>query len=368
MANETIYPYGQGGQVPSSVGLGHGTFADAYDLARTHNQVFEWLLTGEDYDGYSINKPIWHIGNRKFVDAIGVEINGVKNGVTINCNAACDVKIGTTTFQLTEGENNISFSEIGSDTTDVFNIYESGTTTTCYDKITGIDFGWLKFQLKDANASPFLRTQSEIKFIKRLYLDVAVSYYQIMLGLGKCKYLQIAGSSRRLYENFIGLNIYGNNGMPVEEFDFRGFNIRAKNIRIGEDTMSAKVIDIRDLDTKDTTTLKLPKSSVLEKLVIGNLTNENMSENFGLASTDAVLICTAATPPKLKNCTFADDVAQDEHSSTTDWVEGHFSAIYVPSESVELYKTDTYVENGTIGNTGWSKYASIIHDISEYNG
>ena len=93
-----------------------------------------------------------------------------------------------------------------------------------------------------------------------------------------------------------------------------------------------------------------------------------MSGKINLGATNAVLICKTSEPPALKNCSFTDSTPNDEHSSTYDWVEGHFTDIYVPDEAVQAYKTNVYVENGTVGNTGWSFYADIIKPISEYDG
>ena len=116
-------------------------------------------------------------------------------------------------------------------------------------------------------------------------------------------------------------------------------------------------------------------AATLRKFTIGNFSNASMTSKtnaFGNIS-DCVLICTTSTPPVLKNCAFSNDVAQDEWSSTYDWlyksstVPCRFSAIYVPADAVDAYKENTYIENGTVGNTGWSKYANIIHPITEYN-
>ena len=76
MANTTIYPYGVGGQTPSGIGLNAGTFVDAVMAAQENNYVFQWLLQDVDEVGDEINKMIWHIGDRKFIDALGSEIKG----------------------------------------------------------------------------------------------------------------------------------------------------------------------------------------------------------------------------------------------------------------------------------------------------
>ena len=70
-----------------------------------------------------------------------------------------------------------------------------------------------------------------------------------------------------------------------------------------------------------------------------------------------VLVLTTETPPNFKNCKFSDGVAQDEYSSVYDWIaKGNFERIMVPEAYTDNYINNTYIENGTKGKTGWSRY------------
>lgn len=97
MANQTIYPYGTNGQLPSSIGVindlttggagdalsaemgkylgqtalvGMGTFAQAYVKSQSNHDLWCWMLN-DMVDGEVIRKPIWHVGSGTFVDAVG---------------------------------------------------------------------------------------------------------------------------------------------------------------------------------------------------------------------------------------------------------------------------------------------------------
>lgn len=138
-------------------------------------------------------------------------------------------------------------------------------------------------------------------------------------------------------------------------------------------------VDVRLLDLSKTKAPNRILSTLpsLKKLTIGeNFTNTGFTGKGELLYevTGATLIIVSSTPPKLKNCSFTDSVANDEHATTYDWLSytsngeviRRFDAIYVPDDAVDTYKTNVYVENGTVGNTGWSYYADIIKPMSEY--
>lgn len=59
------------GSIGSST-LGSGTFNEAWVRSQVDNSVFCWLLNDEVED-VPIVKPIWHIGNGLFIDAVGAE-------------------------------------------------------------------------------------------------------------------------------------------------------------------------------------------------------------------------------------------------------------------------------------------------------
>lgn len=397
MANKTLYPFGVGGQTPSGIDIvddlttgghdkaasaetvkelaqyvfmGSGTFAEAYDKARNSVVNFPWMLNDTDDEGNVIKKMIWHIGNKRFMDSVGAEINGKKNGITVVVSAACDMKVNSKTFELSEGENNISLEEIDATNNQAAEprFYDSGTDTENKTYLTKIDFGGFKISAgwdtfasypnvteidrmiinKSSWSNGMLYRMSKLERIKLSGNFSGTSYQKL---LKSCPKLLVADLSD--YHVTIG---DGTSGI-LEWFSLCG---------------ALKEVDIRNVDTtqcKSFQSIFQPCTS-LKKLTIGNFSNgavTNVTNMFGSVS-GCTLICTTTTPPVLKNCAFSDGVAQDEYSSTYDWVAWHISAIYVPSDAVQAYKTNTYVENGTVGVTGWSKYADIIHDIAEYNG
>lgn len=380
MGNSTIYPFGVGGETPSGIGLNAGTFAEAYDIARLHNYIFSWMLQDIDEVGNAITKMIWHIGNRHFVDAIGAEIDGTKNGLTVTCSEPCYLKTSrsSTRFPMSIGKNNFSFEELGFDSNNPvestavsMNVYaESTGNTTAWDSVTGVDFGGMILSVSNASYEDSFR---KAEFIKRLKIKMAPynnEVYNVFKNLQRCKFLQVSTFGTLDLGHF-----YGCFGCATSNYllkaDMSGFDVQTTGTH-GTTFLTAtsvlEELDIRGLDTSTTKKLQITGSQNLEKLVIGNLDNSNFSTTIGLGCSDAVLICTTNTPPNLKNCAFSDGVAQDEYSSTYDWVAGHFSAIYVPTDAVTAYKENVYVENGAVGNTGWSVYTDIIHDIAEYNG
>lgn len=390
MANKTIYPYGVGGQTPSGIEIvdyttggndkaasaesvkelaqhvfmGSGTFADAYDKSRGSTVNFPWLLVDTDEEGNPIKKMIWHTGNGKFIDAIGAEIDGKINGVEIVCDAECEVVINGNTFSLSQGKNKIPFFDIGSNTASSFS-FQDVNNINAKTAVVGIDFGWMTVIVTQ---TVWMMGFTKLRYVKRLNaLFGTGSYtYQVFHNAASCEYVQMSGSGRPNSCSIFGWNLY----VPqVKVFDLKGFNVNPinKSLSIGK-SCPAKEVNIEDLDTSNLEVLELPNNSGLEKLIIGNLSNVNMSRKINLGATNAVLVCKTTTPPVLKNCSFTDSTPNDEHSSTYDWVEGHFTDIYVPDEAVQAYKTNVYVENGTVGNTGWSFYADIIKPISEYDG
>ena len=172
----------------------------------------------------------------------------------------------------------------------------------------------------------------------------------------------------------------------VEKADLKGFStefvagnglVNACTVDVGQRPFALRYLDIRDVDTANANKIQnfLRYANSLETLIIGNFTNADTTASNGDALsgvTDCVLICTTSEPPVLKNCTFDGSDAQDVHDPAADWLaytdsgvtKCHFSAIYVPSNAVTAYKSNVYVTGGTPGNTGWSKWADLIQDIT----
>lgn len=396
MANKTLYPFGVGGQTPSGIEIvdyttggndkaasaesvkelaqyvfmGSGTFAEAYDKARTSVVNFPWMLNDTDDEGNIVKKMIWHIGNKRFMDSVGAEINGKKNGITVVVNAACDMKVNSKTFELAEGENNISLEEIDATNNQASEprFYDSGTDTENKEYLTKIDFGGFKISAGwDTFAS-----YPNVTEIDRMVINKSSWSNGMLYSMSKLERIKLSGNfSGTSYQKLL------KSCPKLLVADLSDYNVTVTDGTSGilewfSGCTSLKEANIRNVDTsqcKSFQSIFQPCSS-LKKLTIGNFSNgavTAVTNMFGSVS-GCTLICTTTTPPVLKNCAFSDGVAQDEYSSTYDWVAGHFSAIYVPSDAVQAYKTNTYVENGTVGNTGWSKYADIIHDIAEYNG
>lgn len=380
MANTTIYPYGQGGQTPSGIGLNAGTFADAYDLAKANNYIFPWMLIDEDEEGNSIKKMIWHAGNGKFIDAIGAEISGQRNGLTVTVTKACDMVVNGTRYELSEGDNNfsredLSISANGSINNEIL-FYNTGTTTSTKSSVTAIDFG--NIPIKISQSGNLFEHFTALTKIKRLVINSTTWFYS---AFNDCAVSEIKVSGAHTAYDIYGL--FSNCNL-LEKADFSEMTLRQNNVSNQQATLLyncplLKEVDVRLLDLSKTKTPYRILSTLpsLKKLTIGeNFTNTLFTGKGQLLSgvTGATLIIVSSTPPKLKNCSFTDSVANDEHATTYDWLSytsngeviRRFDAIYVPDDAVDTYKTDVYVENGTVGNTGWSYYADIIKPMSEY--
>ena len=380
MANETIYPYGVGGQTPSGIGLNAGTFADAYDLAKANNYIFPWMLIDEDEEGNPIKKMIWHTGNGEFIDAIGAEISGQRNGLTVTVTKACDMVVNGTTYALSEGDNNFSREDLSISSTgsivDEILFYNTGTSTSTKSSVTAIDFGNIPLRLTTTGKES-MKDFTNLTKIDRLMLSCSDWFYSVFTN---CKVSEVKVSGK-----ITGWNIFGvfDNCTLLEKADFSELALRQGN---GSNQLASllyncpllKEVDVRLFDlSKTKNPNRILGSASIKKLTIGeNFTNTGFTQKGSMLSgvNGATLIVVSSTPPKLKNCSFTDDVANDEHSVTYDWLSRisdgeeicRFDAIYVPDDAVQTYKSNTYIENGTVGNTGWSYYADIIKPMSEY--
>lgn len=357
---------------------GAGTFADAYEKARANNVVFPWFLRDVDENGNPIEKMIWHNGYRKFVDAIGAEVEGQKNGLTIKVSEGCYLQVGDNPlYALSKGSNNFSFDDLnwnGSSAINYskFKVLEYDETTANANYSEEIDFGGLKIRINDN----FLSNWDSLKKVKRLHVEL----YLISHGLlAECDELIEAQIKGTMATGITGVSTTTmlNKCPKLERADLKEYSVaispqgqrEANFYGIATSCPRLKYADIRGFDTEQAVIFGnvFRYDSSLKTLVIGNLSNANITTKAATCFegvTDCVLICTTAVPPVLKNCSLVDNVAQDEYDPALDWVAGHFSAIYVPTNAVTVYKTNTYVEGGTVGNTGWSKYADIIHDIA----
>lgn len=380
MANTTIYPYGQGGQTPSGIGLNAGTFADAYDLAKANNYIFPWMLIDEDEEGNPIKKMIWHTGNGEFIDALGAEISGQRNGLTVTVTKACDMVVNGTTYALSEGDNNFSRGDLSISPTgsivDEILFYNTGTSTSTKSSVTAIDFGNIPLRITTTGKNS-MKDFTNLTKIDRLMLSSSNWFYSVFTN---CKVSEVKVSGTITSQDILGIF---DGCTLLEKADFSELTLRQNNGSNQQATLLyncplLKEVDVRLLDlSKTKTPNRILASASIKKLTIGeNFTNTGFTGKGELLSgvTGATLIIVSSTPPKLKNCSFTNSVANDEHATTYDWLSytsngnviRRFDAIYVPDDAVDTYKTDVYVENGTVGNTGWSYYADIIKPMSEY--
>ena len=380
-----------------------GTFAEAYEKARANNVVFPWFLRDVDENGNPIEKMIWHNGYRKFVDAIGAEVEGQRNGLTIKVNADCELRLGydssnnpigpnTTSekiVQLSKGVNNFTFNELNWNGTDIVKYFEireirqneSDTPVSHPDYVEEIDFGWMKIQ---PNYTSF-GSWHQLKKVKRLEVKYTSWNAGLLSDCPELTDVQVRGIAVTAYQ----YNIM-RNSKKVEKADFSGLIMN-----FSEGTTSGlynsfgcndvykpsalKYLDIRGIDTRNSARLDgfAQYATTLKTFIIGYFSNGAITDISKQASvlldvTDCVLICTTSTPPVLKNCTFTDGNPNDEHSADWDWLDYvdsgvtkcRFSAIYVPSDAVTAYKSNVYVTGGVEGNTGWSRWADLIHDIA----
>lgn len=425
MANETLYPYGTGGQLPSNIGivndlttggadkalsaeqgkilaqyafLGSGTFADAYDKAKTTIAYFPWLLEDTDEEGNTLKKMIWHVGNRKFIDAIGAEIIGKKNGLTIISDEARTITLsftgGSVTLPIGVGETNYSFNEIkelanvsGYNGDWFSGISFSGDTQPQLD----IDFGGmtLKWSSSTRNRFPAYSSGSAdtlsdhlFKYIKRLRLDV--SGYLDMYPMISLKEVEMYGTWS--YKNFVMLNCKATKTFITETADLKGLIVTNAVTSISllyseQNNYSLQYLDIRGFDTSNVTSLIMTwKCYSLTTLIIGGgFSNERLTSlgsSPKLVAANTTIVCTSQTPPVLKNAVLSDGAYVH---SDMDWVYYRVKSngrILVPPGCADVYKNNVYIEpvdgedvtittDGKTTKTGWAMYADIIEEYNE---
>lgn len=425
MANKTLYPFGVGGQTPSGIDIvddlttgghdkaasaetvkelaqyvfmGSGTYGDAYDKARGNTVNFPWLLEDTDEEGNTLKKMIWHVGNGKFIDAIGAEIVGKKNGITISSNEARNITLtftgGTVTLPINEGETNYSFNEIkelanvsGYNGDWFSGISFSGDTQPQLD----IDFGGmtLKWSSSSANHFPAYSRNAEtplstylFKYIKRLRLDV--SGYLIMYPMLSLKEVEMYGTWS--YQSFSMLSGKTNTSFATEKADLKGLIVTNAVTSISllnsdQNNSSLQYLDIRGFDTSNVTSLTVARKCYgLKTLIIGGgfsnekVTSLGVGKNY--VAQNITIVCTSQTPPVLKNAVLSDGAYVH---SNMDWVYYRVKSngrILVPPGCADVYKNNVYIESvngedvtittdGKTTKTGWAMYADIIEEYNE---
>lgn len=424
MANKTIYPYGVGGQTPSGIEIvdyttggndkaasaesvkelaqyvfmGSGSFADAYDASRGSTINFPWLLEDTDEEGNTLKKMIWHVGNGKFIDAIGAEIVGKKSGLTIKSDEARTITLsfsgGSVTLPIAVGETNYGFNEIkelanvsGYNGDWFSGISFSGDTQPQLD----IDFGGmtLKWSSSSANRFPAHSANNDtplstylFKYIKRLRLDV--SGQLIMYPMLSLKEVEMYGTWS--YQSFSMLNGKANTSFVTEKADLKGLIVTNAVTSISlltseQNNSSLQYLDIRGFDTSNVTSLSMTwKCYGLKTLIIGGgFSNEkvtSLGNGPGFVAANTTIVCTSQTPPVLKNAVLSDGAYVH---SNMDWVYYRVKSngrILVPPGCADVYKNNVYIEpvngedvtittDGKTTKTGWAMYADIIEEYNE---
>lgn len=426
MANKTIYPYGVGGQTPSGteivdyttggndkaasaesvkelaqyVFMGSGSYGDAYDASKGSTINFPWLLEDTDEEGNTLKKMIWHVGNRKFIDAIGAEIVGNKNGLTIKSEVARDITLtfgsDSVVLPIVAGETNYSFNEIkelanvsGYNGDWFSGISFSGDTQPQLD----IDFGGMTLKWTSSSSSinrfPAHSEGTEtplstylFKYIKRLRLDV--SGYLIMYPMLSLKEVEMYGTWS--YKAFSMLNGKTLNTFTTEKVDLKGLIVTNTVTSIllltsWQNNNSLQYLDIRGFDTSNVASLNIAwKCFSLTTLIIGGgFSNEkvtSLGSGPALVAANTTIVCTSQTPPVLKNAVLSDGTYI--HSSM-DWVYYRVKSngrILVPPGCADVYKNNVYIEpvdgedvtittDGKTTKTGWAMYADIIEEYNE---
>lgn len=393
MASKTLYPYGVGGQTASGIEIvddlttggrnkalsaeqgkelaqyvfmGRGTYGEAHEAAQTYPTVyFPWMLIGEDEDGTPIKKMIWHAGNGVFIDAIGTEITGIKNGITIKASGEGYVSYKggglTTAGQLDyiNGEVNYSFSDIAN----ILKTANAAPTSTYNGKsVSEVDSSTspstLEIDFGGVVVSPSATSLQKFTAIKRMNIGTA-SLWNVLGGNTRLVKLQISGNATDLYRFCKSSGAWS----PLQEVDASGLTISG-NIRMDgafacEPSSDALVkVDIRSLDTSSVKDMGgiFFKRARLKTLIIGNFSTASATSYtnaFGTVS-GATLVCTADTPPTMH--------------STWNFITDHFSVIKVPNKTVEVNGEEVTVLSRYQEASGWSTHAAKMstYEVGEY--
>ena len=368
---------------------GKGTFGDAFDKSKEDNVVFPWLLSDVTSRGDSITKMIWHVGNGTFIDAIGSEIDGQRNGVTIKSNGSGTINYRGrnnssapyAALSFGKGVTNFSFSEIAeavkSADSSIDSTYDGSTFSDVTfdfdsaDTVIDIDFGGQSFignQVTGVGNNYLLYADSgamnRLTAIRRL--DISSSGFASIHGARNSntdtvlEYIQLSGE---FVNNTFSLCKFNT---AIRVFDLKDVdisNITSLNGYFGADSDWGTItVDIRTWDTSDIENFSgfmLRRKNVT--IIIGNFSTESASTttNFFNLTSGVTVVCTSDTPPDL----------------SYDWIDGHVGAIKIPNKTVEvngesvsvlsIYQNHVQNAGDTVGSSGWSKYASIMTTYEE---
>lgn len=401
MANKVIYPYGVGGETPSGIEIvdyttggndkaasaesvkelaqyvfmGSGSFADAYDKAKTTLTYFPWLLEDTDKDGNAIKKMIWHVGNKQFIDAIGAKVDGVKNGVTVttevpgymriwDSNFGRNATTGYNDYEIVVGENNFSFEDLKGSKTSGFDTHHfvefvNADKTAFLNKSTdvfSVDFGGMIFTRGNYHDEPFshggisgypvlFSRYKGIKSIKRLGLNISAGNPATVDLFHSCSNLedvQIAGSLTTTSSSYY-LNNWFQSCTSLVKCDISGLiNSVPKVYGFFNACDRLEYLDMRGFDFSAMTNISnLIRGTALKTVILGNCDTSNVTSSSGFMSgvSGATLVLTETTPPAFN----------------IDFINGHFTSIKVPATALTDYQEAT----------GWSTYANIMTTYEE---
>lgn len=347
---------GSSGQIMPSGGiLGRGTFEQAFRESQDggyQEALFAWLLNDVDDNGDDVTKVIYHIGNGRFIDAIGAEIDGKLDGLTIVTNGACDLMVGNTRIALPEGRTNLTASDLSSaltttdednDTITSMRFYQTGTTTYDTTHVVSVDFGGFKLKTATITASNnrgTFQAMTNLVSVSRMVCVPNGNYKNTFLNTSAVS-VEMGGdiTNADFWHTFEGstslsrIDLSQMHGTPKVSF----FTNLFTNTNVG-------LVDLSGIDTSLQNSLQaMFSNSSINTVIIGqgfDLSNvSSASTPFTNVSDTLTLVCTSSTVPNLGSGTVRNT-----------WLQ-KFSTIKVPEGSLSAYQ-----EAWGVGNATWIEY------------
>lgn len=274
--------------------LKKGTYFEAKAKATSYNQPFVWMLD-DLIDGTKLLKPIFHVGNNIFVDAVGAVVS---NSVKIGASETTTATINGNTITLNEGINEFDIPVISS---------MSFADNTL---ITSFDGGGAEFTGTDLN---MFSNATNLTYFRGLRSNSITS-----LTFKNCQNLEeldLSGIAEFVY----------NNSASDESWFF-----------------NCKKLTSLDISMINTSTIKrfnqvFKQLTELRTLIIGNLSSEvatYLGQTFMGTKKVTTLICKKTVPPIMNsNIDLIDALVSKSTSLAT------AGAIKVPSGSLSAYQS-----------------------------
>lgn len=291
---------GEGSALSAEMGkflaLKKGTYFEAKTKSQTHNEPFVWMLD-DMIDGIKLQKPIFHIGNNVFVDAVGAVVS---NSVKIGASETTTATINGNTITLNEDINEFDIPVISS---------MSFADNTL---ITSFDGGGAEFIGTDLN---MFSDASNLTYFRGLRSSTITS-------------------------------LTFNNCLNLEELDLSGISEFVYNNSASDEAwfFNCKKLTYLDVSMIDSSTIKrfstvFKQLTELRTLVIGNLSSavgSYLGQTFMGTTKVTTLICKETVPPIMKSN--IDLIGALVSKSTSLATAG---AIKVPSGSLSAYQSAT---------------------------